>query len=123
VGFPGVPYSIEDLPNRFLAMTVALMVYRIYKIRQRLKHKSNSTTFTPLTNIMRLLIESGLLYTSTIVILFILYMLSNNGQYPVSDVVSQFASLSYIFILIDFQVVQIIVRLLPVLHQSLITAN
>ncbi|KXN91539.1 hypothetical protein AN958_00561 [Leucoagaricus sp. SymC.cos] len=66
---------------------IALMVYRIQKIRQRLKHKPNSTTYTPLTNVMRLLIESGLLYTSSIVILFILYIISNNGQYGVSDAV------------------------------------
>lgn len=85
------PLQIEKV-NYLLSlltdMSKALMVYRIQVIRKRLKHKSNSTTYTPLTNVMRLLIESGLLYTSSIVILFILYMSSNNGQYGVSNAVS-----------------------------------
>ncbi|KAF5349941.1 hypothetical protein D9756_009069 [Leucocoprinus leucothites] len=76
-------------------LTTSLMVYRIQKIRQRLKHRSDSTTYAPLTNVMRLLIESGLLYTSTIVILFILYMMSNNGQYGVSNAVVQIIGITF----------------------------
>ncbi|KAF9449210.1 hypothetical protein P691DRAFT_799526 [Macrolepiota fuliginosa MF-IS2] len=76
-------------------LTTSLMVYRIQTIRKRLKHKSNSTTYTPLTNVMRLLIESGLLYTSSIVILFILYMSSNNGQYGVSDAIVQIIGITF----------------------------
>ncbi len=71
------------------------MVYRIQKIRKRLRHKSNSATYTPLTSVLRLLIESGLLYTSSIVILFVLYMSSNNGQYGVSDAVGYISSFDF----------------------------
>ena len=37
---------------------------------------------------MRILIESGTLYTISIVILFVVYMLSNNAELAVSDAVS-----------------------------------
>lgn len=98
----------------FRIETIALMVYRIQKIRKRLRHKSNSMTYTPLTNVMRLLIESGLLYTSSIVILFVLYMSSNNGQYGVSDAVGPFFSnlLQFLMVRCSIQIVQIIVSYL-----------
>ncbi|XP_006456525.1 hypothetical protein AGABI2DRAFT_188439 [Agaricus bisporus var. bisporus H97] len=75
--------------------TTSLMVYRIQVIRNRLKRESNSTTYAPLTNVMRLLIESGLLYTSSIAILFVLYTLSNNGQYGVSNAVVQIIGITF----------------------------
>lgn len=45
---------------------------------------------SPLTRVVVVLIESGLLYTFSIIILFGLYMASNNGQYGVSDAVSNY---------------------------------
>jgi len=42
---------------------------------------------SPLTNVVIVLIESGLMYTLSIVVLFALYMASNNGQYGVSNAV------------------------------------
>ncbi|EKM76345.1 hypothetical protein AGABI1DRAFT_44965 [Agaricus bisporus var. burnettii JB137-S8] len=75
--------------------TTSLMVYRIQVIRNRLKRESNSTTYAPLTDVMRLLIESGLLYTSSIAILFVLYTLSNNGQYGVSNAVVQIIGITF----------------------------
>lgn len=44
---------------------------------------------SPLTNVVIVLIESGLMYTLSIVVLFALYMASNNGQYGVSNAVRQ----------------------------------
>lgn len=63
--------------------------------------------------LVRVLIESGLLYTLSIVILFTLYMTSNNAQLGVSDSVS-FVNLSdFLQLIINdlLQIVQIIVRL------------
>jgi len=47
-----------------------------------------TTVSRPLTSVMRVLIESGTFYTISIVVLFVVYMLSNNAELAVSDAVS-----------------------------------
>jgi phosphate/sulfate permease len=39
------------------------------------------------------MMESGFIYTASIVVLFALYMAGNNGQYGVSNAVSLFPSM------------------------------
>jgi len=53
-----------------------------------LQHRSAVVIGSPLTRVLVVLVESGLMYTTSIIILFGLYMASNNGQYGVSDAVS-----------------------------------
>lgn len=67
---------------------VALMVWRIRSIRNDLKSRAIQTASSPLDDVVRLLIETGLAYTLSIVILFCLYLSGNNGQYGVSNAVS-----------------------------------
>ncbi|KAF9530720.1 hypothetical protein CPB83DRAFT_868422 [Crepidotus variabilis] len=62
---------------------LALIVLRIWGIRRNLT--GTYTPNSPLTNLLIVLIESGLMYTLSILILFGLYMASNNGQYGVSN--------------------------------------
>ncbi|KAF9002198.1 hypothetical protein BDQ17DRAFT_1426150 [Cyathus striatus] len=54
---------------------------------------------SPLKNVMIILIESGLMYTLSIVILFGLYMASNNGQYGVSNAVVKIIGITFTFII------------------------
>lgn len=63
-------------------------MYRIWTIRRILKRRSATTVSRPLTNVMRVVIESGAFYTISVVILVVVYMLSSNAELPVSDAVS-----------------------------------
>lgn len=66
---------------------LGLIVWRIWKIQKQLKRRSIYSDDSPLSRILIILIESGLMYTISIVILFSLYMAENNGQYGVSNAV------------------------------------
>lgn len=71
-----------------------MIVYRILKIHTGVASKNITRlggTYK-LTRIVRILIESGLLYTVSVVIFFATFLASNNSQYPVSDVVCAFIS-------------------------------
>ncbi|PPQ84944.1 hypothetical protein CVT25_004457 [Psilocybe cyanescens] len=76
-------------------LTTSLIVYRIWGIRKSLKHRSSVVPGSPLTSVLIVLIESGLMYTLSIVILFGLYMASNNGQYGVSNAVVQIIGITF----------------------------
>jgi len=82
--------------NLFLTdNTLALIVYKIWRIYNNVKHRSKSER-SPLSKVVVVMIESGVFYTASIIILFGCYMASHNAQYGVSN-----------------SVVQIIVSLLP----------
>ena len=69
----------------------ALVVYKIWSIEHHAKIAfagAGGTDTTRLRRAMHIVIESGLMYTVSVVILFILYLASNNAQYAVSDCVS-----------------------------------
>ncbi|KAF9473129.1 hypothetical protein BDN70DRAFT_817686 [Pholiota conissans] len=75
---------------------LGLIVYRIWSIQQGLKHRSAVVVSTsPLRNVVVVLIESGVMYTVSIIILFGLYMASNNGQYGVSNAVVQIIGITF----------------------------
>jgi len=80
------PLLVHSLIRTYFS---ALIVFRIWKVRSKigLGHLFNHNS--PLTNVVIVLIESGLLYTLSIIILFGLYLASNNGQYGVSNSVGQ----------------------------------
>jgi len=76
-------------------LTTSLIVYRIWTIRRSLKHRTAIAGNSPLTSVVIVLIESGLMYTLSIIILFGLYMASNNGQYGVSNAVVQIIGITF----------------------------
>ncbi|RDB21602.1 hypothetical protein Hypma_011203 [Hypsizygus marmoreus] len=93
-------------------IVTSLIVWRIWSTQVAAKFKATiSSEKSPLSRAMRILVESGLMYTLSIVVLFGLYMASNNGQFGVSNsmrtpsTVQSFPPNSLIFI---YQVVQII---------------
>ena len=64
-------------------------MHKIWSIerRSRIAFASTDNT-TPLRRAMHIIIESGLMYTVSVFILFVVYLASNNSQYAVSDCVS-----------------------------------
>lgn len=68
-----------------------MIVYRIAKINSRVV-SSNMTRVSggsrKLTRVVRILIESGTMYTLSVVIFFITYLAGHNSQYGVADCVS-----------------------------------
>ena len=66
-----------------------MIVYRIMTINAAIASQSVTRLSGnhKLTRIVRILVESGLIYTVSVVIFFCTFLASNNSQYPVSDVV------------------------------------
>ncbi|TFK72281.1 hypothetical protein BDN72DRAFT_343754 [Pluteus cervinus] len=80
--------------------STSLIVYRIHSIRLALKQRSIIPRNSPLSHIVRVFIESGLMYTASIVILFGLYVVSNNAQLGVSDAIVQIIGIASNLIII-----------------------
>ncbi|KAF9467494.1 hypothetical protein BDZ94DRAFT_1232876 [Collybia nuda] len=88
--------SMLTLTLAMNVVTTSLIVHRIWKIQKALKYRATtSSEKSPLSRVMRLLIESGLMYTLSIVVLFGLYMASNNGQFGVSNAVVQIIGITF----------------------------
>ena len=74
-----------------------MIVWRIWHVRR----KTVDSTIHPnrLAHVIRIIVDSGLMYTVSMIIFFGTTLAESNAQYGVSDVV-----------------VQVIVRLLPLFH-------
>jgi len=70
-------------------ITTSLIVYRIWKVRSEIGNGQLFNPNSPMANLVIVLIESGLLYTLSVIILFGLVLASNNGAYGVSNSVGQ----------------------------------
>jgi len=88
--------SMLSLTLAMNILTTGLIVHRIWSVQRRL-HKRNtfSHTESPLSRVLVVMIESGLMYTVSIVILFGLYMAGHNGQYGVSNSVVQIIGITF----------------------------
>ena len=62
-------------------------MYRIWKIRSSIGKGNLFIANSPLTNLLVVLIESGVIYTLSIVILCVVYVASHNAEYGVSNTV------------------------------------
>ncbi|RPD56570.1 hypothetical protein L227DRAFT_508327, partial [Lentinus tigrinus ALCF2SS1-6] len=86
-----VPYitTVLSLTLAMTTMTTGLIVYRIMRISNGVA--SHDITRVGgnlrLTRVVRILVESGLIYTASVVVFFGTFLASNNAQYPVADVV------------------------------------
>ena len=67
-----------------------LIVYRILQINNGVASQDITRVGgnRKLTRVVRILVESGLLYTASVIVFFATFLASNNAQYGVSDVVS-----------------------------------
>ncbi|RDB21603.1 hypothetical protein Hypma_011202 [Hypsizygus marmoreus] len=77
-------------------IVTSLIVWRIWSIQRAVKFRATTVSEkSPLSRVMRILIESGLMYTMSIIVLFGLYMASNNGQFGVSNSVVQIIGITF----------------------------
>ncbi|KAM5540140.1 hypothetical protein V8D89_006280 [Ganoderma adspersum] len=84
-------------------IATSLIVYKIWSIERRSRIAFASTggnNTTPLRRAMHIIIESGLMYTASVVIVFIVFLASNNAQYAVSDCVVQIIGIAFNLIII-----------------------
>ncbi|RPD78889.1 hypothetical protein L226DRAFT_530766 [Lentinus tigrinus ALCF2SS1-7] len=99
-----VPFitSVLSLTLAMTTMTTGLIVYRILKINSAMASQSVTRVGGghKLTHIARILIESGLIYTTSVVVFFCTFLANNNSQYPVSDVIVQLIPICFTLILI-----------------------
>ncbi|RPD56565.1 hypothetical protein L226DRAFT_251866 [Lentinus tigrinus ALCF2SS1-7] len=99
-----VPYitTILSLTLAMTTMTTGLIVYRIMQVNNSVA--SHDITRVGgnlrLTRVVRILVESGLMYTTSVVVFFGTFLASNNAQYGVSEVVVQLIPISFTLILI-----------------------
>ena len=66
-------------------------MYKIWSIERRSRiafASAGGNNTTALRRAMHIVIESGLMYTLSVVIVFVVFLTSNNAQYSVSDCVS-----------------------------------
>ena len=86
-------HTCSSLPTHLFKRTIfffpALIVYRIWRVNSEIGRGQLFRPNSPLTRVVIVLIESGLLYTSSVIVLFVLYLVGNNAIYGVSNAVSQ----------------------------------
>ncbi|RPD54892.1 hypothetical protein L227DRAFT_334113 [Lentinus tigrinus ALCF2SS1-6] len=94
--------SVLSLTLAMTTMTTGMIVYRIMSINAVISSQSVTrlSGSHKMTRIVRILVESGLIYTISVVIFFSTFLASNNSQYAVSDVVVQLIPISFTLILI-----------------------
>ena len=81
-----LPHSTHPTAH---STSLGLIVHRILAIQRNLKDKNTYVLDSPLTKVVVVLIESGLFYTITVFVLFVVYLCGNNSQYAVSNAVVQ----------------------------------
>ncbi|KAJ7983269.1 hypothetical protein DFH06DRAFT_1081455 [Mycena polygramma] len=87
-------------------LTTGLLVYRIYTIdkeNSRFAYHSNSSgnkAPSRLRRVMRIILESGLMYTVTAIVTFITFISGSNSAYATSDVQVQIVGIAFNLIII-----------------------
>jgi len=99
-----VPFitSMLSLTLATNVITTSLIVYRIWNVQSKLSsHRSKTHTDDPASRVMRVLVESGLLYTASILVLFGTYLSSNNAILGVSDTIVQIIGITFNLIIVQ----------------------
>ncbi|KAM5540141.1 hypothetical protein V8D89_006281 [Ganoderma adspersum] len=98
------PFITSMVSVTLVLNTIATYIIWSIERRSRVAFASagglGSDTTTPLRRAMHIVIESGLMYTVSVVILFVLYLASNNAQYAVSDCIVQIIGIAFNLIII-----------------------
>ena len=95
-----------------------MIIYKLWSIRQRsaevfIASMGNGHGGGALMRAMRIMIESGAMYTISVIVFFVVYLASNNAQYGVSDCVRDCFLILRRYRRSLPQVIQIIVRTRP----------
>ncbi|KAJ6586261.1 hypothetical protein DFH09DRAFT_1431952 [Mycena vulgaris] len=108
--------SLQPLVTSFWLLTItlnvlttALLVFRIYRVdrqNSRFAFQTASNQYRPsrLRKVMRIIVESGLMYTVVAFITFITYIVNSNSSYGVSDVEVQVVGIAFNLIIIRTEV-------------------
>jgi len=98
--------NVEPFITTILALTVVvnvlttgLIVYRIRTVRMDLGDCAVISRH-PLSNLLRIMIESGLIYTTSAVVLFCVYVSSSRAQFTVAHSVVQIIGITFNLIII-----------------------
>ncbi|KAJ3735992.1 hypothetical protein DFJ43DRAFT_1150788 [Lentinula guzmanii] len=78
----------------------SLIIWRIWSIISNAKKLFPSRTRSPLSDAIRILLDSGLIYTSSALVMLITYIVSNNASYLVSDCLVQIIGITFNLIII-----------------------
>ncbi|KAJ3755339.1 hypothetical protein EV360DRAFT_25942, partial [Lentinula raphanica] len=85
-------------------LTTSLIVFRLWNVQSQsqtfLQIISRDWNEDPLARAMKVMVESGLLYTTSLVVLFAVYMTSSNAELGVSDSVVQIIGITFNMIII-----------------------
>ncbi|KAK6969027.1 hypothetical protein R3P38DRAFT_3505636 [Favolaschia claudopus] len=85
-------------------LTTCLLIWRIWKVDQQARKLGRISPPAPqrsLRHIIRVLAESGVCYTTMIILVFVVSVLNNAAMYPVSDVALQAAGIAFNFIIMQ----------------------
>ncbi|KAJ8502545.1 hypothetical protein ONZ45_g11651 [Pleurotus djamor] len=84
-------------------LTTGLIVFRIWRVDAQVSQfrSSGSSSNSPLARVMRVLVESGLIYTTAILILFGTYLADSNAILAVSNAVVQIIGITFNLIIIS----------------------
>lgn len=85
-----------------------MIIYKLWSIRQRsaevfIASMGNGHGGGALMRAMRIMIESGAMYTISVIVFFVVYLASNNAQYGVSDCVVQIIGIAFNLVIIRVQ--------------------
>ncbi|KAJ7339991.1 hypothetical protein DFH08DRAFT_625314, partial [Mycena albidolilacea] len=87
-------------------LTTPLLVWRIWRVEhQNAMFRGTAASFTPvqqprLRKVIRVVAESGLAYTTLLLMTFVLSVCNSNALYPISDVTLQAAGITFNVIII-----------------------
>jgi len=80
-------------------ITTSLLIHRIWSIQSRTSRRT--TRDNPYSRLVTMLVECGMIYTSSILILFGCYLASNNAQLGVSDSVVQIIGITFNLLILN----------------------
>ncbi|KAJ4490956.1 hypothetical protein J3R30DRAFT_3278392 [Lentinula aciculospora] len=81
-------------------VALALIIWRIWSIINTTKKLFPSRTRSPSSDALCILVDSGLMYTSSALIMLITYVMQNNASYLVSDCLVQIIGITFNLIII-----------------------
>ncbi|KAK0475551.1 hypothetical protein IW261DRAFT_1495008 [Armillaria novae-zelandiae] len=94
--------TLQSLTLTTNVITTFLIVHRIWTIHSAIRRLVPSTKNHPLKNSLVVLIESASVYTASVAVLLIVYVLRSNADYVISDLIVQVIGITFNLIIIRF---------------------
>ncbi|KAG5637111.1 hypothetical protein H0H81_005749 [Sphagnurus paluster] len=96
------PYIISMLVLTLItnAISSSLIVYRIWSISKESSRYRTNPSQDPSPKAIRVTVEAGLLYTTTMVVMTTLYLLGHNAYVPITRVIVQIIGITFNLVII-----------------------